>query len=123
MYQLILIIHVIAAISIIALVLVQQGKGATTGAAFGSGASQTVFGSKGSGSFLLKVTIGFVVIFFSTSVGLNYLMGHLVKAAQEVRLPVSSDRSAGVVPPVSPSNIPFSTSTEPLQQPVTKSSK
>ena len=54
MYQLILLIHVFAAICIVALVLVQQGKGATMGAAFGSGASQTVFGSRGSGSFLFQ---------------------------------------------------------------------
>jgi preprotein translocase subunit SecG len=73
MYQLVLIIHVLAAICLIALVLVQQGKGATVGAAFGSGASQTVFGSRGSGSFLLRVTISFVVIFFATSVALNYI--------------------------------------------------
>ena len=59
MYQFILLIHVFIAAFLILLVLIQQGKGATMGAAFGSGASQTVFGSRGSGSFLLKLTIGF----------------------------------------------------------------
>ncbi len=49
--------------------VVQQGKGATMGAAFGSGASQTVFGSRGSGSFLFRVTMGFVAVFFVTSIG------------------------------------------------------
>ena len=64
MYQFILLIHVFAAVLIIALVLVQQGKGATMGAAFGSGASQTVFGSRGSGSFLFRVTIGLSAVVF-----------------------------------------------------------
>jgi preprotein translocase subunit SecG len=99
MYQLILLIHVFAAVSLIALVLVQQGKGATMGAAFGSGASQTVFGSRGSGSFLLKITIGFLVIFFSTSIALNYLASRAVKQSQQVVLPVAPTG-------VSPSSIP-----------------
>ncbi len=99
MYQLILLIHVFAAVSLIALVLVQQGKGATMGAAFGSGASQTVFGSRGSGSFLLKITIGFVVIFFSTSIALNYLASRAVKQSQQVVLPAAPTG-------VSPSSIP-----------------
>jgi preprotein translocase subunit SecG len=87
MYQLILMIHVFAAISIIGLVLVQQGKGATMGAAFGSGASQTVFGSRGSGSFLLRVTIGFVVLFFSTSITLNYLTARAYKKNVSITMP------------------------------------
>ena len=73
MYQIILLVHILIALCLIALVIVQQGKGATMGAAFGAGASQTVFGSRGSGSFLLRLTIGFVFIFFSTSIALNYL--------------------------------------------------
>lgn len=89
MYQLVLIIHILAAVCLIALVLVQQGKGATVGAAFGSGASQTVFGSRGSGSFLMRVTIGFVVVFFSTSILLNYIASQAVKQQREVELPVT----------------------------------
>ena len=88
MYQFILVFHVLAIASLIVLVLIQQGKGAATGAAFGGGASQTVFGSHGSGSFLLKVTLGFAVLFFATSVGLNYLAMQWVKQAQVVNLPV-----------------------------------
>jgi preprotein translocase subunit SecG len=74
MYQLILLVHVFVAVFIVVLVLIQQGKGATMGASFGSGASQTVFGSRGSGSFLFRVTIGCAAIFFATSITLNYLM-------------------------------------------------
>lgn len=101
MYQLISILHVLSAVCIIALVLVQQGKGATVGAAFGSGASQTVFGSRGSGSFLLRVTIGFVVIFFATSIALNYIASRAMKQATPIELPVPNQEM-----PVSPNSIP-----------------
>lgn len=104
MYQLILIIHVLTAISLIALVLVQQGKGATVGAAFGSGASQTVFGSRGSGSFLLRVTIGFVVIFFATSISLDYLASRAVKQENQIQLPVLPQQNKDKE--VSPASIP-----------------
>ncbi len=103
MYQFILIIHVLSAVCLVALVLVQQGKGATMGAAFGSGASQTVFGSRGTGSFLLKVTVGFVVLFFATSVGLNYMASQAVKQEQQIVLPAPVKNTPA---PVSPSSIP-----------------
>lgn len=108
MYQLILLIHIFAAICLIALVLVQQGKGATVGAAFGSGASQTVFGSRGSGSFLLRITIGFVILFFATSIALNYMASRVVKQSQQLALPVLPAEQNTIVPPVSPSSIPSS---------------
>lgn len=63
-------IHVLAAIAITGLVLIQHGKGADMGASFGSGASQTMFGSSGSGNFLTKTTTLLTVIFFATSLGL-----------------------------------------------------
>jgi preprotein translocase subunit SecG len=116
MYQLILIIHVLVAICLIFLVLVQQGKGAAMGAAFGSGASQTVFGSRGSGSFLLRLTIGFVVIFFATSIGLNYLASRMVKQAAQVNnlyLPAQPTQKIPNIPvpassnSVTPNNIPM----------------
>lgn len=90
MYQFILIIHVLTVACLIVLVLVQQGKGATMGAAFGSGASQTVFGSRGSGSFLLKVTVGFALVFFTTSIALNYLASRAAKQSQQVNMPVTT---------------------------------
>lgn len=119
MYQLVLIIHIFAAVSLIALVLVQQGKGATVGAAFGSGASQTVFGSRGSGSFLLRVTIGFVVVFFSTSIALNYMASRAVKQERHVILPAQPS-SVPVQMSVTPNNIPATVPAEPVQQPTGK---
>lgn len=74
MQQLILIIHILAALAIVALVLLQQGKGADIGATFGSGASNTVFGSVGALPFLMKLTAILAAIFFATSIGLTYLV-------------------------------------------------
>jgi preprotein translocase subunit SecG len=70
MESLIIIVHVLAAIGITGLVLLQQGKGADMGASFGSGASQTLFGSVGSSNALTKSTAWLAVIFFATSLGL-----------------------------------------------------
>src|ERR1700730_8792766 len=99
MYQIILLIHVFAAVFIVSLVLVQQGKGATMGAAFGSGASQTVFGSRGSGSFLFRLTIGLAAIFFATSIGLNSVATHAIKQAQEIKLPFTSTQTKKATEP------------------------
>ncbi len=77
--QFIVLMHVIISLALIALVLIQQGKGAELGATFGSAASQTVFGSQGSGSFLLKLTGLFGLLFFITSLSLGYLAGHRVR--------------------------------------------
>lgn len=68
-----LVIHGLAALALIGLVLVQHGKGADMGAAFGSGASQTLFGSRGSANFLTRTTAVLATIFFLTSLGLGYL--------------------------------------------------
>lgn len=70
MESIIIFIHVVAAIAITGLVLIQQGKGADMGASFGSGASQTIFGSSGSGNVLTKSTSIMAVVFFVTSLGL-----------------------------------------------------
>lgn len=72
MESIILIGHIIVALIIIGLVLIQQGKGADAGASFGGGASQTVFGSEGSGNFLTRSTSVLAVAFFATSFSLAY---------------------------------------------------
>jgi len=65
-------VHLALALGLIGLVLVQHGKGADAGAAFGSGASSTVFGSQGSGSFLSRTTGVLAALFFATSMALAY---------------------------------------------------
>ncbi|MGJ3494094.1 Preprotein translocase band 1 subunit [Piscirickettsia salmonis] len=64
MEQILLILLIVAAVVMIVLILIQQGKGATAGASFGTGASQTVFGSAGAASFLVKATAMCALVFF-----------------------------------------------------------
>jgi preprotein translocase subunit SecG len=68
------VLHVIVCAVLIAVVLLQRGKGAEMGAVFGGGASATVFGSRGAGTFLGKLTTGCAVIFMLTSLSLAYLV-------------------------------------------------
>lgn len=96
MYQLLLIIHILVAISIVGLVLLQHGKGADMGAAFGSGASSTVFGSQGTGSFLFKLTGGLVVTFFITSVMLSAIVAKQYQTS--IALPTTESKPATVNP-------------------------
>jgi preprotein translocase subunit SecG len=79
----ILMIHVAIAIALVVLILLQQGKGAEAGAAFGGGASQTVFGSRGSGGFLAKFTGLLAVAFFATSLALAWYAGQAGDAPEE----------------------------------------
>ncbi len=71
-----IIIHVAVSIALIMIVLLQTGKGADMGAAFGGGASQTLFGSTGAGTFLSKATTVVAVVFMLTSLSLAYLSSH-----------------------------------------------
>lgn len=72
-FQIILTIHVLIAIALVAIILMQQGKGADAGAAFGSGSAGSVFGASGAGSFLYKLTRGLAIVFFATSLLLAYI--------------------------------------------------
>lgn len=83
----IVVLHLLVAIAVVGLVLMQQGKGAEAGASFGSGASATVFGSQGSGTFLSRVTAILAAVFFVTSLGLAYYASHKADAAIEAGLP------------------------------------
>jgi preprotein translocase subunit SecG len=73
MYQVIIVIHVLLGLSIIGLILIQQGKGADAGAAFGTGSSGSVFGAQGAASFLSRTTAIMAALFFITSLGLAVL--------------------------------------------------
>lgn len=72
MQTILVVVHLLLAIGVVTLVLVQHGKGADAGAAFGSGASGTVFGARGSGSFLSRTTGILATLFFVTSMALAY---------------------------------------------------
>ena len=71
--NLLLVIHLIIAVTIVVLVLLQQGKGADMGAAFGGGSSQSLFGARGSANFLSRATSILVATFFTTSLVLAFL--------------------------------------------------
>ena len=73
MQMLIIVLHVLAALCVIVLILIQQGKGADMGASFGAGASQTLFGSRGSGNALTRITAILATVFFVTSLTLSVL--------------------------------------------------
>ena len=88
MQTVIVVIHVIVAIAIIGLVLLQQGKGADAGASFGAGASQTVFGSSGSGNFLVQTTTVLATIFFVTSLSLAIFAKNQAGVGATTGLPV-----------------------------------
>ncbi|PCI41506.1 MAG: preprotein translocase subunit SecG [Moraxellaceae bacterium] len=88
-------IHVLVTVALIGLVLIQHGKGADVGAAFGSGASQTLFGSGGSGSFLTRVTTGLAVVFFSTSLALAVVANQQSQTGLEVGFPSLLGGSGG----------------------------
>lgn len=79
MYVVVILLHVLACIGLIMIVLLQRGKGADLGAAFG-GSSQTVFGSQGAGGFLTKMTTVVAVLFMFTSLGLAYMASNRVQA-------------------------------------------
>lgn len=76
LFAIVLSVHVLVAVLMVGLILIQHGKGADAGAAFGSGASGTVFGSKGSGSFLTRSTAILATAFFITSLTLAYIGGN-----------------------------------------------
>ena len=83
LYQVLIIAYVLIALSLIGLVLIQQGKGADMGASFGAGSSATVFGSNGSGNFLTKMTTWLAIAFFVISLVLGNLTANRTKAVEE----------------------------------------
>ena len=74
MYTVLVIVQVLTAVGLVGLILLQHGKGADAGAAFGSGASGTVFGSRGSANFLSRATAWLATVFFAVSLALAYLV-------------------------------------------------
>ncbi len=83
---LLLIVQVICAISLIAFILIQHGKGADAGAAFGSGASATVFGAAGSGNFLTKTTTALAFVFLINSLILAWIAKERSIEARELNI-------------------------------------
>ena len=118
--------HVLLAVGIVGIVLLQRGKGADAGAGFGAGASGTVFGARGSASFLSRTTAVLATLFFLTSLGLTYLFSQQKEATsvvdtvkQEVPAPVTTPTPLPSLPATPATNSPApATGTEsaPAQQ-------
>ena len=125
MQTLVLVLHILAAVGIVVLVLLQHGKGADMGAAFGSGSAGSLFGSAGASNFLSRTTAVLAAVFFATSLGLTYfsapskssgVMQHLeapasapgVDGKSEVKpaAPASSAPAPAGSPPEKSSEIP-----------------
>ncbi len=96
MYQIIIIGHMVVGLAVIGLVLIQHGKGADAGAAFGSGSSGTVFGAQGSASFLSRTTGVLAAVFFSTSLALAVLSGDIGSDVDIMDTPVIDQMAAEV---------------------------
>jgi len=74
--NILLVAHLLVAVAIVVLVLLQRGKGADMGAAFGGGSAETLFGARGSANFLSRATAGLVTVFFLSSLTLAYIYTH-----------------------------------------------
>lgn len=93
MEQIILVVHLLVALAIIGLIMIQQGKGADMGASFGAGASQTLLGSAGSGNALTKATSWLVAAFFATSFALAVVANEKTAPAEDlgIEIPVEAE--------------------------------
>ena len=79
MQQILLIVQILIAVGLVAMVLLQQGRGADAGASFGGGSSGSLFGSRGPASFLSKLTAGLAALFFANSLALAYISSHSIE--------------------------------------------
>lgn len=113
----IIVIHIVACIALIMIVLLQTGKGADMGAAFGGGSSQTLFGSTGASSFLGKATTGVAILFMLTSLILAYMSGD--KSGKSIVMdapaPIEQSLPASETAPETPSPTTDTTSDEPTK--------
>jgi preprotein translocase subunit SecG len=114
-----IVVHVLLAAAIVGLVLLQRGKGADAGAGFGAGASGTVFGARGSASFLSRTTGILAALFMVTSLTLAYLGGHRSAAPtsviDRVQEPASTTDSTLPALPSGQANQPVETPAAPAQ--------
>ena len=112
------IVHIIVCVLLILIVLLQTGKGADIGAAFGGGSSQTLFGSAGPAGFFTKITTGVAVIFMVTSISLAYMYSHRTGVSPVREKPV---KSAPVQPPPPvETGTPIQPAPQPAPPPATK---
>ncbi len=108
-FSIVLTIHVLVGLCVIGLVLMQHGKGADAGAAFGGGASGSVFGASGSANFLSRTTGILATVFFLTSLGLSYIASNRPAAptsVMEQAVPAPTPAPAAPTPDAKPAETP-----------------
>ena len=96
MEQIVIIVHLLIAVAIVGLIMLQQGKGADMGASFGAGSSQTLFGSEGGGNVLTKATAWLVILFFATSFSLALLVNQRSNTSDDLDLALPAAEKAAV---------------------------
>ncbi len=108
LFSVLLGVHVLVAIGVVGLVLVQHGKGADMGAAFGSGASGSLFGATGSANVLSRTTAVLATVFFLTSLGLSYVATNGPKKSsvmESAAVPAAAPAAAPAAPSVAPGEV------------------
>ena len=106
LFPLLLGLHIVVGLGVIGLVLIQHGKGAAMGAAFGSGSSGSLFGASGSANFLSRTTAVLAAVFFFTSLGLGYMASNKPKAGGSVMESVKSPQTESKSEPATPAANP-----------------
>lgn len=109
---LLLVLHILCGLSLIALILIQQGRGATTGAAFGSGASSTVFGARGSATFLSRATAILATVFFANCLLLAYLSTQNTAPKGLIERASTRTPTGPISPPEPPAQAPAAVKSE-----------
>ena len=104
MENLVTVIHVLAAAGVIGLVLLQHGKGADMGAAFGSGTSGSLFGVSGASNFMSRATAICVAVFFTTSLTLAYMSGHRADRESVVKTITTEQAAQKAATPAAPAS-------------------
>ena len=112
LFSLLLTVHILVGLSVIGLVLIQHGKGADMGAAFGSGASGSLFGASGSANFLSRTTAILAAVFFLTSLGLTYVASSKPKSSGSVMDTVKTEQTAPVQAPAEVPAVPADSKTK-----------
>ena len=97
-FTVVIVMHVLVALAIIGLVLLQHGKGADMGSGFGGGSSGSLFGATGAANFLSRTTAALATVFFLTSLGLAYIATHKPKASGSIMEGVKSEQPQAAQP-------------------------
>lgn len=131
LYTMLIVIHVVAALFLIGVVLLQTGKGADIGAVFGGGSSETVFGSSGAGTFLTRLTTGIAILFMLTSLSMTYSLARrtsqslfddapppAVPLDAETSIPLTESGEEATAPSVEPDESVASADVTPSEDPI-----